>query len=257
MSDKVVFFDIDGTLLTEEKELPSSAKEAIFSLQQKGVHVAIATGRAPFMFKELAEELNIRSFVSFNGSYVVFEGEVVATSPLTQEQLTRLDAFAKENNHPMVFLNHETAKSNELDHPHIDESIASLKLPYPEYEPEFYKDRDIYQALLFCQDGEEKRYEENHQHFDYVRWHRYSIDVIPQGGSKAVGIGRLLEHLKVGPEQAFAFGDALNDLEMLQFVGTGIAMGNGLEQVKARANLVTKRVEEDGIYHGLKLVGLL
>ena len=80
---KIVFFDIDGTLLDHEKKLPASTKEAIKQLQDSGVFVAIATGRAPFMFESLREELGIDTFVSFNGQYVVFEGKVVYKNPLT------------------------------------------------------------------------------------------------------------------------------------------------------------------------------
>ena len=72
---KIVFFDIDGTLLDHEKNLPDSTKKAIKLLQDNGVFVAIATGRAPFMFTNLREELEIDSFVSFNGQFVVFENQ--------------------------------------------------------------------------------------------------------------------------------------------------------------------------------------
>ena len=59
--------DIDGTLLTEDKSLPESAKKAIQQLKSDGHEVAIATGRAPFMYKELREELGIDTYVSYNG----------------------------------------------------------------------------------------------------------------------------------------------------------------------------------------------
>ena len=54
---KIVFFDIDGTLLDHDKKLPNSTRVAIKQLQENGVFVAIATGRAPFMFESLRKEL--------------------------------------------------------------------------------------------------------------------------------------------------------------------------------------------------------
>ena len=58
-------------------------------------------------------------------------------------------------------------------------------------------------------------------------------------------------------ENVYAFGDSLNDIEMLQAVGTGVAMGNGLDIVKENADFVTGDVEEDGIYNGLKKLHLI
>jgi hydroxymethylpyrimidine pyrophosphatase-like HAD family hydrolase len=67
----------------------------------------------------------------------------------------------------------------------------------------------------------------------------------------------MIEKLGFDKKDVYAFGDGLNDIEMLEFVGNGVAMGNAEEVVKEVANLVTKDVAEDGILHGLELVGLL
>lgn len=75
MSDKkIIFFDIDGTLLDDDKKMPLTAEKAVFALKELGHEVAIATGRAPFMFKDIREQLEIDSYVSFNGQYVVLRG---------------------------------------------------------------------------------------------------------------------------------------------------------------------------------------
>lgn len=76
MSDKkIIFFDIDGTLLDDDKKMPLTAEKAVFALKELGHEVAIATGRAPFMFKDIREQLEIDSYVSFNGQYVVLRGK--------------------------------------------------------------------------------------------------------------------------------------------------------------------------------------
>ncbi len=257
MTKKLVFFDIDGTLLNHDKQLPKSTKEAIFTLKRKGINVAIATGRAPFMYENLRDELEINTFVSFNGQYVVFEGEVLYTNPLNPEKLNELRNFALRNKHPLVYMNAEMMRSNVENHPFIHKSISSLKFEHPNYEPDFLANRDIYQTLLFCVREEEDKYIQSFPSFQFIRWHESSTDIIPYGGSKAEGIKKIMDALGVNREDVYAFGDGLNDAEMLDFVGTGVAMGNAEEIIKQRADIVTKSVDEDGIVHGLELVGLL
>jgi Cof subfamily protein (haloacid dehalogenase superfamily) len=254
----VIFFDIDGTLLTHDKELPISTKEAIFKLKDEGHVVAIATGRAPFMFEDLRKELNINTYVSYNGQYVVLDGEVLFTNPLKISSLEKLTEKALLNDHPVVFMDHKDMKANVPEHHYINESIQSLKIKqFPTHDPHYYKGRDLYQTLLFCPEGEEKQYELNYQDFDFVRWHPFSVDVVPSGGSKAIGIKKIVEKLGFSEEHQYAFGDGLNDIEMLSTVKNSVAMGNAENQVKEVAKYVTKSVEENGILHGLQQVGLL
>lgn len=254
----VIFFDIDGTLLTHEKELPRSTKEAIFTLKEQGHVVAIATGRAPFMFEELRKELDINTFVSYNGQYVVLNGEVLYTNPLNIPALEKLTEAALENNHPVVFMDHEDMKANVPEHSFIKESINTLKISrFPTYDPHYYHGRELYQTLLFCPEGEEKKYEQDFEDFDFVRWHPVSVDVLPKGGSKAMGIEKIVNKLGFPEERQYAFGDGLNDMEMLSTVKNSVAMGNAEESVKEAAKFVTKSVEDNGIAHGLQMVGLL
>ncbi|HEY9576455.1 MAG TPA: HAD hydrolase family protein, partial [Pseudobacillus sp.] len=109
---KIVFFDIDGTLLDHDKQLPAKTKEAVQLLRDKGVYTAIATGRAPFMFEGLRKELDIHSFVSFNGQYVVFEDEVIYLNPLAADSLERLNKYAGEQGHSLVYMTEEIMKAN-------------------------------------------------------------------------------------------------------------------------------------------------
>lgn len=257
MKRRIVFFDIDGTLFDGQKRLVQSAKAAIEQLQAKGIYVVIATGRSPFMFGKLRQELGVQSFISFNGSYVVHENKVIYKSPLQAGKLAELDRVARMNDHPLVFLNEKAHYTNARCHNGIAMSLGELHMDYPEYEPEFYMNHKVYQALLYCEKNEEHEYREMCDSFDYVRWHDLSIDVLPKGGSKAKGIACLLDELQINREDAIAFGDGLNDIEMLSYVGTGVAMGNGHDEVKRVADYVTTHVEEDGIMNGLKDLGLI
>ncbi|MGB7999388.1 MAG: Cof-type HAD-IIB family hydrolase [Anaerobacillus sp.] len=256
-NEKIVFFDIDGTLLDHDKQIPESTRNALKTLTAKGIHVAIATGRAPFMFAELRKDLGIDTFISFNGQYVMHNDEIVLTNPLSKDEITSLEDAAKEKGHPMVFLDHEAMMTNHDEHPRIMKSMDDLKMHYPGYDPTYYHSRDIYQALLFCESKEEEDYRNTYGNLNFIRWHDFSMDVIPPGGSKAKGIEAMIEHLGFKRENTFAFGDALNDIEMLRFAGTGIAMGNAYKEVKEVADLVTEPVDQNGIEKGLQKVGLL
>ncbi|MCP8969527.1 Cof-type HAD-IIB family hydrolase [Ectobacillus ponti] len=255
---RLIFFDIDGTLLDEEKQLPSSAKQAVRQLQEAGHEVAIATGRAPFMFEPLRRELGIDTYVTFNGQYAVVKGMIVRRNPLPAEVFASLVRFAEGRRHPLVYMDAEHMKMNVEDHAYVRESISSLKAErYPEYHPSFFQDREIYQSLLFCTDDEEHAYDGTFPALRFVRWHEKSMDVLPAEGSKAAGLDAVIRHLGFAPEQVVAFGDGLNDVEMLRFVETSVAMGNAPEAVKHAARYVTKDVAEDGIAHGLEMLGIL
>ncbi|GAE28461.1 hydrolase [Halalkalibacter wakoensis JCM 9140] len=254
----IVFFDIDGTLLDHDKKLPVTAREAVFALKELGHEVAIATGRAPFMFADLRKELGIDTFVSYNGQYVVLRGEEIYKKPLDQRALLALTELAVTKDHPVVYMDHEDMKANVSQHDYITESMDSLKIEQVvTHDPLYYQNRDIYQSLLFLKSGEEKLYENQFSEFDFVRWHPLSIDVIPAGGSKAIGIEKITSALNIGEQHQYAFGDGLNDIEMLTQIKNSVAMGNAHPDAKAAASFVTRSVDEDGIVEGLKQVGLL
>ncbi|OMP66494.1 Cof-type HAD-IIB family hydrolase [Domibacillus epiphyticus] len=258
MAQKIIFFDIDGTLYDHDKKLPASTKQAIRDLQEIGHEVAIATGRAPFMFADLRKELDIETFVSYNGQYVVFKGKPLYKNPLNKEALLKLTEVAVGRNHPIVYMDHEDMKVNTPDHEDVTAGIDSLKINhFPAHDPNYHEGRELYQSLLFCKDPEDKLYEEQFPEFDFVRWHPVSCDIVPAGGTKAKGIQKIIGQLGIAPEDIYAFGDGLNDVEMLKTVVNSVAMGDGHEDAKNAAKHITTNVDEDGILNGLKMVGLL
>ncbi|RWR12406.1 Cof-type HAD-IIB family hydrolase [Siminovitchia fortis] len=254
--NKIVFFDIDGTLLDGDKNLPASAKEAVHTLQKNGIYTAIATGRAPFMISSLLKELNIDSYVCFNGQYVVFENKVIAANAINKEILKNIEKTANRHEHALVYMNEATLKTNTKNNDRVRKSLGTLKLAYPDYDPEFYTKKDIYQALLFTKENEAEYLSSFHE-VSFIRWHELALDIVPKGGSKARGIRQLIKRLGFKMEDVYAFGDGMNDIEMLREVGTGVAMGNAHDVVKEHADIVTTDVENDGIVNGLKEVGLL
>lgn len=258
-NQKIIFFDIDGTLYNNEKVVPESTKDAVKAVKDAGHIVAIATGRSPFMYEDLRKSLDVNTFVSMNGNYVVYEDELIYTNPLNAKRLEDITAVAMENDHPLVYLDDKNMLSNMPEHEYMTEGISTLKLGFmPGHDPKYHINRDIYQTLLFCTKEEEDHYK---RHFDdsfqFIRWHTYSMDISPRDGSKAEGIKKVVDKMGFNINDVYAFGDGPNDIEMLQYVPNSFAMGNAQDEIKMQAKHVTKSVEDNGIMHGLQSANLI
>lgn len=258
MTNKIIFFDIDGTLLNDKMELPKSTFESIKLLQERGHFVVIATGRPPFAFQDLRDKLGITTHISLNGQYVVHQNQVIYKNPLNYHELKKLVHLSTEQKHPLIYVNGDGWETNVEQHLQMEEAIASMKVDTEViFNPNSYKENEKYQALIFCNEIEEAEYKKTFHKFDFVRWHDFSVDVLPKGGSKAAGIKLLMDNLSLDYEHAYAFGDGLNDREMLKFIPNSVAMGNAVNATKSAAKYVTGDVNNDGIYLGLKQVGLI
>jgi len=254
---KVVFFDIDGTLLHDGTYIPPSTIRAIKQLQVNGVETFIATGRGPAMLSNIPEQVGINSFVCYNGQIVVHDGEVVYRNTLPTSALTRLTCHADSNDHTLVYLGQHRGGATRRNDTIVEQSLSELDMPIPSFAPNFHKEQDVYQTLLYCTPEDEHHYVNAYEEFDFIRWHPHAMDVINRGASKADGIRHFIEANGYRLENTYAFGDALNDLAMLQYVGTGIAMGNGRVEAKEAADYVTKSILDDGIEYGLKKMNLI
>jgi Cof subfamily protein (haloacid dehalogenase superfamily) len=257
MNKPIVFFDIDGTLLNENKIIPESTKTAVRLLQDKGIHTVIATGRVPEMFYWIRKELNIDSYVSMNGQYVVYDGKEIYSNPMNPERLHSLSLRTAENGDALAYCSDQDIKVSASNHPFIESSFDTLMMTYPEVNHHFYKQKPIYQGHLYCDTSNHQMYVDHFPDFEFVKWHDYAYDILPKGASKAIGIQALLKVLNINNENCYAFGDGLNDLEMLSSAGTGIAMGNAVPEAKAVADIVTTSSSHHGILNGLIQVGLL
>lgn len=254
---KVVFFDIDGTLLHEGSYIPPSTISAIQALRDNGIETFIATGRGPAMLSDIPERVGIDSLVCYNGQIVVHKGEIVYRNTLSKDALGRLTTHATSNDHTLVYLGQDRGGASKPDDAIVKQSLGELDMPIPRYEPNFHAEEDVYQTLLYCTPEDEHHYLDAYHEFDFIRWHPHAMDVINKGASKADGIRHFIEVNGYRLENTYAFGDALNDLAMLQYVGTGIAMGNARSEAKEVADFVTKSILEDGIEYGLKAMKLM
>ena len=116
---------------------------------------------------------------------------------------------------------------------------------------------EVYQIMLACCPEEYDAILENVKHAKIATWWDKAVDIIPANGGKGMGIAAMLNYFGFDKSEALAFGDGNNDIEMLQAVGTGVAMGNASQDLKAVADVVCKDVSEDGIYWYCKEFGII
>jgi HAD superfamily hydrolase (TIGR01484 family) len=163
----------------------------------------------------------------------------------------------KSKGHGLAYSNHQMIKVNEENHPHIIPSYESLKQVYPLVEPEFYKHSPVHQVQLYCERNDAQLYVERYSDHTFINCGYYASDELQKGSSKAVGVQKMLEKLGIQKKNSYAFGDGTNDLEMIAYVGTGVAMGNAVPELKAIADYITTSCSENGILDGLIELGLL
>ncbi|MEK3993115.1 Cof-type HAD-IIB family hydrolase [Robertmurraya sp. FSL R5-0851] len=257
MNKKVVFFDLDGTLLNKEKKLLESSKIAIKKLQENNILPVIATGRTPAKVQWVFDELNIDSYVAINGQYVVYEGKEIHKEQLDTKFLHDITQFTTSNKHALAYVSLSDVKSSIENHPYIKNVYEPHHMPYPSFGPNHYHTNPIYQLLLFCQDPDQTLYQERYGDKKFVRWHPFVLDVLPNGVSKATGITKFLEIAGIQKENTYAFGDDINDIEMFSLVGSTVAMRNAIPELKRISDFVTSSNEEDGILNGLKTLQLI
>lgn len=255
---KIVFFDIDDTLRVKETGyMPESIKSVFALLRKKGILTGIASGRGIFGVVPEIRELKPDFFVTLNGAYVEDKkGKAIYENHIPADQVEAYIAWTKEVGIEYGLVgSHEAALSTRTDL--ISEAIDPI---YPDLpiNPDFHEKQDIYQMWTFEEQGDSLQLPEGlSEQLRLVRWHPHSSDVVPVNGSKATGVEKVVEHLGLKPENVLVFGDELNDLELFDYAGISIAMGVSHEQVKEKADYITKTVEEDGIFHALEGLGMV
>lgn len=254
MTKKMFFFDIDGTLLDDEKKVLPSTKSALQRLKADGHEVSIATGRNYTMAKTVIDELEFDNYIVCNGSAGFFHNELVYEHYLDETELGELLTAADQHGHQIIY---ETPYELKRRHEEVaaitEDAMKSVGFSVPKYDKEFYKHHSLVQALIFYREEEKGYYEDGkYSQFKFVRWHDTGVDILPRGGSKAKTMLKVAADQGFKREDVIAFGDGLNDMELLREAGIGVAMGNALETIKLHADMVTANNNEDGIAKALK-----
>ena len=271
MSRKIIFLDIDGTL-TESgtNEPPSSALWAIDRARAAGHYIFLCSGRCYGMLKALLQ-YNFDGVVASAGGYIVCGGEVIFDCPMEERQRKAAMALLKGNG---VFRTVECLHDSYTDMEfreflgrrggtllrHREQTERNLNIrPMQEYRGQpVYK--IVFMSPAFEQLTEPRRL--LLPDFDFVvqedKGRGYvQGELINRKFDKGRAIKRVCECLKIPQEDSVAFGDSMNDREMLESAGLGICMGNGSQELKRIADDVCPSLREDGIRDAFLKHGLL
>ena len=277
MKSRIILLDVDGTLVDYENNLPGSAVEAIRKARANGHKVYICTGRSKAEVYPPLWEIGLDGMIGGNGSYVESDGEVVIHQTLTLEQCTRaVDwlnsrglAFYLESNSGLYasegFEEGALAAVREYSARKGKEDACTMTVRdgYPEmiYDGELYRG-DVNKISYVL--GSYQDFLDTRERFDDLQngtWGGRDAtalwgDLGVKGITKAHAIDVLLAHLGADRADTIAFGDATIDVPMLEYCAFGVAMGNGSDDVKARADLITDDVEADGLAHAFERLEL-
>lgn len=254
---KIAFFDIDGTILRFGKtDLSAKTKEALNSLQQNGVKICIATGR-PLITIPKFEGVDFDVTVAFNGSVCKAGEEIILNQTIPSKEVDKIIENATNMGKPLAVATKSCIATNGCDEP-LREYLEIAKLePTPIEEFEDALKEEVYQFMIGCEKSRWDELLEGTKEALIAAWWDCAVDIIPKASGKGKAIKKVAGYFGFSDEEILAFGDGGNDLEMLTQAGTGVAMGNAKDDVKAAADEVCKSVDEDGVYYYLKEKGLI
>jgi len=277
---KINFLDIDGTLMNDNGVIPESAILAVRKARENGHLVFICTGRSKnIIFPEILE-VGFDGIIGAAGGYIEIEDNILFHEQIKKENIQYLveyfdtheiDFLLESNDGTFCSKNAKkrmlsAIESHLLDNPDFKEHIEKGFMPFYEMliDGEDLIREDINKIIFFGSDY--LPFERITQEFES----RFTITpntvsaFRKNGGelsildiNKSTAIMKVIEHFNISKEHTFAYGDSLNDLEMLEFVQHGIAMGNAHEAVKKVADDITDTHDENGIYNSFKKYGFI
>lgn len=280
MASKVIFLDVDGTLVDYENHLPESAVEAIRKARANGHLVYICTGRSHAEVPPKLWDIGLDGMIGGNGSYVEHQGEVVLHQMLSEEDSRAIVDWLHERGLEFYLESNNGLFASE----HFKEAARPVMRAYAltkgakeedikEMEPEDGLHGLVYGGNLYRNDLNKisfilKSYQDHldskeaFPHLKAGTWGgRGETALFGDLGvaniDKAHAIDVLLDFLDKDKADTIAFGDAKVDIPMLDYCAIGVAMGNGGPEILAIADMITDDVEDDGLYKAFEKLGLL
>lgn len=217
----------------------------------------IATGRPYSQIQSILENTIIDSYILVNGQTIIFEGKEIYKSVFEKDNIEEFHNLAKQYEIPLAFYGSNSHVISQLT-PTVDNAMEYFNIPTPSEDSKYYEHSDVLMMLLFTENlKHDQIFKENYPTLNLYRTSPYSIDVIHSINSKAKSIDKLRDHMIADELVTYAFGDGINDLEMIKNATYGIAMDNGVQEVKEVANVVVSSNDEKGIVEGLKYYKLI
>lgn len=258
MKQHLIVLDLDGTLLTDNQTISPKTKQTLMKAKEAGHHVMIATGR-PFRASNLYyQELDLRTpIVNFNGAYIHHpknpSWQVLHTPidmKVVHNVIDSVDKYQYKNLIAEViddvYIHVEDQRMMDIfkmGNPKV--TIGNLRGNLNENPTSLLIHAAETNVPLIRQHLQEV-------HAELIEHRRWGapfniIEVVRKGLNKAIGVSLIAKYLGIPRERIIAFGDEDNDLEMIDYAGIGVAMGNGIQELKSIANEVTGTNNEDGI----------
>ena len=258
---KLIALDMDGTLLNSKKELLEETKQYFKNFHNKNTETLLVlctgrpeTGIRPYL-KDLGYLEENHYIISQNGAsiYESQTGKRVMDAFVDSTAIQKWIELGKKHGISVMGAGVDYYYSFDEDPTEwmeFDVKLVSGKLKrIPTKES---LNIDFYKILLMGDEEQLNEFEtfipqEWRDEFYVVRSQKYLVEVLTKGVNKAFGLEKLAQKLNIQPSEIAAIGDAANDIEMLEYAGLAIAMGNGSEEVKAIADIVTDTNENNGV----------
>lgn len=261
MKVKAIFFDIDGTLVSfRTHRIPSSTRDALFQLHEKGIKTFVATGR-PWMIIDNLGDCPFDGFITMNGSSCfTSEFHPIFKKSIPKDNIQRLIDSGLADRFIFEFASDHDMFITGINY-RVLEVARLINLSAPRIAPLEEALQNDYFEMMGYFTAEEAEVEQIFENVLYdclpMRWHPSFTDIIAKGNSKSVGIDHVLNYYGIDLSESMAFGDGGNDIPMLQHVAIGVAMDNAEQKVKEVADYVTTGVDDDGVLLALKHFGVL
>lgn len=263
MNRKALFFDVDGTLLSEiTHTIPDSALEALAAARKKGNLVFINSGRTYSFLGDIEAMVECDGILCGCGTCVVTGGQVIFQNriPLKRGQEIRramvgygFDGVLESTEG--LFVRRERSWFEQLN------SLRDLLAAENLLDEERWEGDDSLEFDKFCVYADENSDREGFFRFlapdiDVIDRGNNFYECVPKGYTKATAIAWVLEHYGIAKEDAYVFGDSSNDLAMFEYAENAVLMWNHDKVLEPYATFVTKRVEDDGIAYAMEALGL-
>lgn len=276
MAIKAIALDIDGTLTNDRKVITPRTKEALLAAQDSGIKLILSSGRPVQGLRAIASELQLEThdglLVAFNGAHVVDAqtDEVLFDQPMEEEVLRALVAHMRGFD-VIPWITEGKYLFVERGARHL---ITYREAPFDivEYERrmcdlELVEVDDLLEVCSRPQDkllcASEPEYLQKHWRAMYEPFFDslsgmftadFYFEFMAPGITKGNALAGALPKVGIDASEVIAFGDAQNDISMLEWAGMGVAMGNATEAAKAAADMVTGSNNEDGIASALEKI---
>ena len=275
MSVKIICFDLDGTFLDDQKNIPPENLEALEKAHRRGVFIVPATGR---IYKGIPEPLRkadfARYFITANGAYVYDAKEDTApvraeiSAERAVEFFTHVDGLnvlydCYQDNWGYMSADMLSLAAETIPDPGIRRLIMGLRTPVPELKAYLReKGMDVQKLQLYFTDMEQRARElrELPERFPDLRFSTsvpFNIEINAAASTKGQAMCSLCKLLGIDPAEAMALGDGTNDLDMIQMAGTGVAMANADPAVLEAADVVTGNNNEGGFAKAVERFAML